>query len=139
MGVTWLMKPLQENIKFMENFINIAGHELKTPLANIKLSFQILKKFKKFDENIVKDIETELTRSVKLINSLLDLASINKSFKKGKINICDVLKDVEESIDLNLVDYQKQCEDFYVNADYNHLYILIKNLLSNAVKHNVKN
>jgi signal transduction histidine kinase len=69
----------------------------------------------------------------------LDLASINKNLKKEKINLCDVLKDVEENIDLNLVDYQKQCEDFYVNADYNHLYILIKNLLSNAVKHNVKN
>jgi len=140
LGIKKLMEPVENNIKFMENFINLAWHELKTPLANIKLSFQILKKLNKLDKNILKDIEKEIHRATNLINSLLNLATTSHKKDSKELNICDIIKEIEKNLNLPKdIKYSKQGECFLIKADPEHIYIFLKNLIANAFKHNIKN
>lgn len=138
--------------KLKDDFINIAAHELRTPiqpilgLSNVLLS-------RKLDpveqDRLLKVIIRNAKRLQRLADSILDVTKIeSKSLKlnKEKINIHDVIIDVvedyrdqiDESDNQQLtyepIVYNNNKEDIIVVADRERLTQVISNLLNNAIK-----
>ncbi len=133
-------KPVEDNFKFMKNFVNNAWHELKTPIANINIASQLLLQNSKYDEELVKDIFNESKNMIKLIDTLLEISTINKSQNKEKINIKKELETILTSFQDQINEKQIQVElnikDFSIFVNKQQFDILIRNLISNAIKYN---
>jgi len=133
-------KPIEENFEFMKNFVNNAWHELKTPIANINIASQLILQNRKYDEELIKDIFNESSNMIKLIDTLLEISTINNFKNKEKIYIKQDLENIVNSFqkqinDKNL-DIEKNIEDFSIYTNKQQFHILIRNLISNAIKYN---
>jgi signal transduction histidine kinase len=142
----------KEADKLKDEFVNIAAHELRTPiqpilgLSNVLLS-------RKLDptehDRLLGVVIRNAKRLQRLADSILDVTRIeSKSFKlnKEKININDVTVDVIEDYRDQIVKsdnqklayepivYDNNKEGIVVEADRERLAQVISNLLSNAVK-----
>jgi signal transduction histidine kinase len=143
----------KEADKLKDEFVNIAAHELRTPiqpilgLSNVLLS-------RKLDptehDRLLGVVIRNAKRLQRLADSILDVTRIeSKSFKlnKEKININDVLVDVIEDYRDQIVKsdnqkrlayesivYENNKEDIIIEADRERLTQVISNLLSNAIK-----
>jgi len=139
-SINFITRPLEENFEFMKNFINNAWHELKTPLANINLSGQILKKTKIYNEETINDIINESNKLWNLIDTLLNLSVLNKKKNKEKIYIKnmidDILKKYENIIVKKWIKIQQQIDINTIYWDKIQLQILFDNLIINAIKYN---
>lgn len=142
-GVKIITKPIEKNYEFMKNFVNNAWHELKTPIANINLSAQILKKEEKIDKEVLNDIINQSSKISKLIDTLLNISILNKQTKKENIDIENIVKDSLDKFDQKIkeknisVNLDIKNNNIYTNKE--QLEILINNLISNAIKYNIKN
>ena len=142
-SVDLISKPVEKNIEFMKNFVNNAWHELKTPLANINLSSQILQKKGKYDKEIINDIIQESWKLSQLIDSLLNLSILNKNKVKQEINletiINDILEKYKKEIEAKKIKINTQISMKSTYGDKHHFLILLKNLITNAIKYNQEN
>ncbi|MGD9127796.1 MAG: HAMP domain-containing sensor histidine kinase [Planctomycetia bacterium] len=127
------------------NFIDSVTHELKSPIASIKLSLQTLSRHKtsieeqaKFQEAMLED----LTRLDQLIDHMLDASRLSKKTELSeleKVDLAPVLQDCCDTIcmryrlDHDLIALKtKTC---YVHARRVDLDVLFRNLIDNAVKY----
>jgi signal transduction histidine kinase len=130
--------------KRQNNFLLIVTHELKTPLAALKLYLQTLQKHNLTEEkkeSIIDGALSENERLVQLIENILNTSRAeNKAFELNK-----------ENIDLSLLSvqlterYQKRYkslqfkievpEGLNLKADPNMLETILVNLLENAIKY----
>lgn len=136
-----ILKPIEENMKTMKYFVKVAGHELKTPLASILSSVQLLSETKVYDEETVHDIENETKKAGELIESLSELSSMSEQTPKEEIYISEILYEVLKYLDSQIKKKRLEVkmeliEDITVCANRYYVFILISNLLSNAVKYN---
>jgi signal transduction histidine kinase len=142
-----------ERLKLHDNmqkeFINIAAHELRTPIQPILSLAQILSNKMKDRTHLelLEIIIKNARRLQKLTEDILDTAKIESqslSLKKEQLNLDDVvataLEDYKEEIEktnskLKLV-YKNNVKNntLVVDADRNRLFQVFNNLLSNAVK-----
>lgn len=138
-------KSMQNNIEFgsrQNNFMLSITHELKSPIAAVKLNLETIKRRKLDEETQVMLIErclNETNRLNDLCNNLL-LASqmeskhFNASFEE--INLKPILEDSaklfmqrsKHTIHTNL-------EDTYTHADPFLVKLVVNNLLENAIKY----
>ncbi len=143
MSIDFISKPVEKNIEFMKNFVNNAWHELKTPLANINLSSQILQKKKKYDEETINDIIQESWKLSQLIDSLLNLSILNKTQIKQEINLKNLIQNIlqknKKQIEAKKITVNTQIDIETIYGDKNHFNILLKNLITNAIKYNKEN
>ena len=138
--------------KMKEEFINIAAHELRTPIQPILgLSDIIYSKVK--DEELHELLEIIIRnakRLQRLTNNLLDITKIESQsllLKKEKFNlnilISEVLKDYvnkqKNQLIVKIVYDFKRKEDIIVEADRDRLVQVIRNLLDNALKFTTHN
>ena len=138
--------------KMKEEFINIAAHELRTPIQPILgLSDIIYSKVK--DEELPELLEIIIRnakRLQRLTNNLLDITKIESQsllLKKEKFNlnilISEVLKDYvnkqKNQLIVKIVYDFKRKEDIIVEADRDRLVQVIRNLLDNALKFTTHN
>lgn len=139
--VNFVLKPVEENIEEMNNFIDNAGHELKTPLAVINSSSSLLKEINTYDPELVKEIIDETSRANDLIWALRSLANISKTKEVEKFFVSEIIKTViewqklkakEKNISVNF----DSVSDFEIKANKNYFFIFISNLVSNAIKYN---
>lgn len=136
-----ILKPIEENMKTMKYFVKVAGHELKTPLASILSSVQLLSETKVYDEEIVQDIQNETKKAGELIGSLGELSSLSEQTPKEEIHISEILYEVLKDMDSPIKEKQLEVkieliDDITVFANRYYIFILISNLLSNSVKYN---
>lgn len=130
--------------KRQNNFLLTVTHELKTPLAALKLYLQTLQKHNLTEEkkeSIIDGALSENERLVQLIENILNTSRAeNKAFELNK-----------ETIDLSLLSaqlterYQKRYKSLqfkidipnglYLKADPNMLETILVNLLENAIKY----
>jgi signal transduction histidine kinase len=136
-----------QNIMQME-FINIAAHELRTPIQPILgLSEILISKVKDTEQlQLLNAIVRNAKRLEQLTNDILDVARIEtNSLKvtKEQFNLSDVIVNVIEDIhttSTHLHNNQKivkmlyEPTNIFVNADKGRIIQVISNLLSNAVK-----
>lgn len=127
-----------------DDFVNMASHELKTPITSMKLYVELLlKKLKKTDEktvSIVSSIKNQTERLQKLVNDLLDVSRLQTgklTFNKERFKL-DVL--VEEIVDVLQAStkhtiLQEKKGSVFVYADRFRIYQVLTNLITNAIKY----
>jgi two-component system OmpR family sensor kinase len=137
------LKPLEDNLESMKNFVNDAGHELKTPISIIHWNLQIIKETKEFDSEAIKESIEEINRLDKLIESLVNLSTINSLKESVNIKPKEEIQYIiekydqiakENDITINL----KSKWDYKLNTNKEYFYIVFSNIISNAIKYNEK-
>jgi signal transduction histidine kinase len=136
-----------QNVMQME-FINIAAHELRTPIQPILgLSEVLISKVKDTEQlQLLNAIVRNAKRLEQLTNDILNVARIEtNSLKvtKEQFNLNDVIENVIEDMrttNIHLCNNEKivrllyEPADIFVNADKGRIIQVISNLLSNAIK-----
>jgi signal transduction histidine kinase len=141
---------LKVHDRMQKEFINVAAHELRTPIMPILGDAQYIER--QFDNDdpriqIEKDQVSSLIRNAKrldrLASDILDVTRIeSKSLKlnKEKFNLKDIV--LSNLVDIKRFEYEGSGfpdikytpKDIIVNADKGRLSQVIANLLSNAIK-----
>ena len=137
-----LFKPVEDNIEEMEDFVHNVGHELKTPLANMKSSLELAKlKWDYTDCSI--DTFSEIEKMNNLIDSLLTLSNLDNK-KMETTFIFPLLEEEIKKYDFKIKEKNIKVSnlknfDTKLNINSEHFKILFSNLLSNAIKYNKDN
>ncbi len=135
--------------KRKDEFINMASHELKTPITNLKVLAQFLEQ--KFTYNkqtesalYLGKMNKQINKLVGLVNDLLDVTKMHAGklkLNKRLFNIDDLIKEVVDEIQsvtithtISLVSETKLA----VLADYDKIAQVVTNLLTNAIKYSPK-
>jgi len=134
------LKPVEDNLRDMQDFIHNAWHELKTPISVIHSNLQLIKTTKVFEEDLVNEWLEEINRLNDLIESLVELSNISSSEKIEKINVETEIKEI-------INDFKVKSEEKNINikfeiqgkkvlsANKQYFYILFSNLIWNAIKY----
>ena len=157
----WKQVALYEQLKVHErmqqDFINIAAHELRTPIQSIVGYIELLQQ----DYNLINDSDRSTQDSLEalgrnairlrnLTNNILETSRIETGtlkLNKERINLNDKIKNVIKDIsNTNLQVGQKGLTiqflndknndgiEYYVNADKSRVFQVLSNLINNAVK-----
>jgi two-component system, OmpR family, sensor histidine kinase VicK len=150
----WIQTELYEQLKvhdkMQKDFINIAAHELRTPIQPILgLTEAVLSKSK--DETQKELLEVVVRNSKRLrslIENILDVTRIENqslNLQKERFNINGIILNILEEYesrdnyrkdDLKIVFTPE--DDFFVDADKGRVMQVIFNLMNNAIKFTLK-
>lgn len=144
---TELYEKLKLHDKMQKEFINVAAHELRTPVQPILgLSEVLLSKKGNIEDyfDLVSAINRNAKRLQHLTEDILDVTRIESHtliLHKEEVDVCEkisnVIDDIKDQISdpgkLRMVFYQPK-NPVYVSADKTRLYQVIANLLNNAIK-----
>ena len=131
--------------KMQREFINIASHEMKTPIQAILSYSQLLQMYPERQKEFTQAINRNSLRLQRLSNDILDVAKIeSRSLKLNKeifdfneviSNIIEDHKSIiaKENYRVKLLFYPSK-ETLLVEADKERIVGVISNLLSNAIK-----
>ena len=147
---TELYQKLKEADKIKDEFINVAAHELRTPIQPILGLADVLRSKQRHgkQENEYLDvIIRNAKRLQKLSEDILDIARIESKslgLKKELFNLREIIltamadsnnqiakKNKDHGLKLQLVAHE---EDIFIQADKARINQVISNLLSNAIK-----
>ncbi|WDF60715.1 ATP-binding protein [Flavobacterium sp. KACC 22758] len=131
------------------NFIATVSHELKTPIASIKLSLQLLENEKTGDMNddqkqLVESIKDDSQRLLKITGELLNLSQLetgNIQLNIGKSNPHEIVKYAVEAVKVQadqkqiqlVIDANENLKN--VKADAEKTGWVLINYLSNAIRY----
>jgi signal transduction histidine kinase len=136
---------LKVHDKMQKEFINVASHEIKTPIQAILTFSQLLQRYPERQNEFTPAISRNSLRLQRLSNDILDVAKIeSRSLKLNKevfdlneviSNIIDDYKTiiVKENYQVKLL-FTPSKEILLVEADKERIAGVISNLLSNAIK-----
>lgn len=131
------------------NFINMASHELKTPITSMKLLLNLLLKRSKEQNNtaifeLVSNLILQTERLQQLASDLLDVSRIQTGklfFMKQEFllneliaEVCDLFRETRQ--DKRIV--VKDTNTLVVSADRFRIYQVLTNLMTNAIKYSDK-
>jgi two-component system, OmpR family, sensor histidine kinase VicK len=138
---------LKETDNMKSEFINIAAHELRTPIQPILGLSQLLQsKISDFKQRELLDaIVRNAKRLQRLTNEILDVSKIEShslNLKKERFNLSDMIYNAlqdannqsENSRKLELFYEPDNNQSIFVEADKERIAQVISNLLNNAVK-----
>src|ERR671924_345352 len=138
-------KKLKESDKIQKDFINVAAHELRTPIQPILGLNEVLQS--KIKDNEQHELIDVISRNAKrlqhLTEDILDVTKIESQslqLQKEKFNLNEVIMSVLADYE-NLIGKIKDVKvslitkgNFFVEADRGRLNQVISNLLDNAIK-----
>src|SRR5690554_6270002 len=127
------------------NFLLAVTHELKSPLASIKLYLQTMLKRSlskeqqgQFISNSLKDIE-RVDYVVENVLIATKLESVRPQFPKDELNLSELIEGVSHLLQINACTSQvieTEIEpDIYIKADRFALTNVVTNLIENAIKY----
>lgn len=132
------------------NFIATISHELKTPIAAIKMGVQLLgnQKFGSLNEQqqeLLKSIDEDGQRLLTITSELLNLSQVESGNIRLNVESCNpeelvytAVKNVEmlaEQKNISIATEIKTEKEDRVTADFDKTVWVINNFLSNAIKH----
>jgi signal transduction histidine kinase len=144
---------LKDAIRYRDDFLSIASHELKTPITSLSLQLQLTERSIDAERNTapspkklaqVLDLSRkQINRLTFLIEDLFDVSRIqtgklNFIFEKIHLSILvrdmvdryvEQLKKTQTSLEIDIE------EDIYIKGDYPRLEQVMDNLISNAIKY----
>jgi signal transduction histidine kinase len=153
LGVVSVFQDITERYKIekeKDDFISIAAHQLRTPLAGIRWMIESLidgdsGELPEEAKETLGQIDENNQRLSILVNDLLDVSRINMGKSKEEIipvNICKMLKEAVETLKglaserKVMIAFGKICAlDLYVKFGPKHLFQALENLISNAIKY----
>ncbi len=148
----WLQTELFDRLKLQDKmqreFINVAAHELRTPIQPIIAITDIIYSRSKEDkekQELLEVIRRNAKRLKRLTDDILDVAKIESQslqIKKELFNLEDVisslvsqhtpnLKEMDNLINLNFIIKEK---NLFIKADKGRITQVVDNLLYNAIK-----
>lgn len=136
-------KSIQKQLVMQTEFINIAAHELRTPIMPILVNIELLEDQLGKDNPEIKIITRNAKRLQHLTENILSVARLeSKSFtlKTEVFNLNDIIAVVikDESVQLSNdnidIVHETDAEDIQVDADRDRIAQVIYNLLHNAIK-----
>ena len=146
----WIQTELYEKLKvhdkMQKEFINIAAHELRTPIQPILgLTEAVLSKAKDESQRELLEVVVRNAKRLRsLIENILDVTRIENqslTLQKEKFNINRMIlnvlegyesRDTRKNDNVKIVFTPK--DDFFVEADKERLMQVISNLMDNAIK-----
>ncbi len=143
-----MTETLQETEKQRRRFVSDASHELKTPLAAIRLLADSITETEDIDpatvREFVADISSEAERLQRTTDKLLNLSRRDDG-ARGEAEAVDVGEQVENTLRLLAplaektgVTLRRDCgEGCVISAPADDVYQIVFNLAENAVKYNV--
>jgi PAS domain S-box-containing protein len=136
--------------KQKDDFISQASHELKTPVSAIKAFSELLEENTgassgaAFSKSILKKLNGQVDRLIKLIHDLLDASTITE----GKMTLHPEPFDINEAIGEQIEPFQRIAGSrrikwepaavSMVHADRDRILQVVTNFVSNAVKYSPK-
>lgn len=139
---------IQEQDTARQDFVSNVSHELKTPLASMKVLSDSLLSQEGMPEELYReflvDITNEIERMTQIINDLLSMVKMNKNNAKmtiSNININELLEQLlkrlrpiaaERNIEMIYESYRPVAAD----VDEVKISIALNNLIENAIKYN---
>jgi signal transduction histidine kinase len=151
LNTTFLIREIRRNEQH-DAFINAVTHELKTPLASIRLYLETLKKRDLEEHKRQEFYDVMLADSDRLLQTVEQVLRAGQSGqRRRKLNLrkvdvgelaseCVTLTRVRHNLDAGAVTFTESVngERPQVKADAEELRVAISNLLDNAVKYSVK-
>ncbi len=146
-----LLEKSNEQLKYKEKaqkeFINIATHELRTPVQSVSGFMEMIETFPTKTAQYVVPLKRNVDRLTNLVEDLLDVIK----FEDGKIRLLKTTFDMNEKIKNVIVDITVNKELFHksdvklvfhetkspvmVYADRVRIFQVLNNLLTNAIKY----
>jgi signal transduction histidine kinase len=141
--------------RLKDEFINIAAHELKTPIQPIVGLCELLRDMEattEKDQEIIEIIIRNSKRLMKFAEDILNVARIESGsfiIKKEKFDIGEMIEDTMKEFEQKIIENKKNVKLSYVfhndnnnkivvDADKNRLHQVICNLLNNALNFTTK-
>lgn len=142
---------IQQREHMKDDFINVAAHEMRTPVQPILGLSELLKSLRHEnklpvtkEEELLDMIISNAKRLLLLQENILDVSRIENKLLKLNKNQCDLVEiistailDAENQIDKNLVELRykpSETNSLLVVADRAKLTQVVSNLLNNAIK-----
>lgn len=133
------LKPVEDNIIEMNDFVHNAWHELKTPISVIHSNLQLMKHLGEYKEDMLLENLNEISRLNNLIEALVTITDIQENGHTEKNNIKEELDYILEEFktdiqNKNITIKHIQNKNFTIQSDKEYLYIFLSNIIKNAVK-----
>lgn len=134
------LKPVEENITEMDDFVHNAGHELKTPISVVSSNLQLMKQLKQTDNiQMIEENIAELSHMDKLIEALVRFTDLSENTKISHNSIWEIVDTIQKDFEWllqekNIIIMMKKTNDFNIKSNRELLYILISNIIKNAIK-----
>lgn len=151
-GIIQLIKSIKKEMDLnrqKKNFLLSVTHELRTPLAAIKLNLQTLNKReldRETQQKLLEKSESEVIRLENIVNNILAVTRLENSAKNLetiRFNISDLIHKQLEAIQVNFginhqfeLDIEKELE---FQGDPNLVALIVSNLVENAIKYSPVN
>ena len=143
-SINSLLARLHKSISLEKEFTAHAAHELKTPLAALKMQAQVAlnEKSKNIQKQQIEKIVSGVNRANHVVSQMLMLAQYEGEvcIKRQELNLSEVINIVAEDLSPFIIKKQIRIEKEYENnllviANKDSIYVLIKNILDNAIRY----
>ena len=142
----YITKPAFESFEKQKAFIEDASHELKTPLAVIMASTDLLEQSKN-KKKYIDNIKQETEKMNKLVCDMLDLSKLDKEQDKSVYRKIDLTKLVYKNIlSFEALAFEKNIkiktvleDNINFSCDEEKISEVVGILLDNAIKHSYEN
>jgi signal transduction histidine kinase len=142
------MQREMELAKHKTNFLSAVTHELKSPLASIRLcteTMQLRDLPVEKRNHYLKSIHQEVLRFENLVNQVLDTAKVDD----GQFSLCpislnlrdellDIIQDMQADFEIRGAQLTMDLETIQAFVDANAFNAMLRNLLANALKYGVQ-
>jgi len=133
------MKPVNQKIKQIEDFVHDTAHELNTPITALSMSVSRALKKKTYDEKILKNISISTKQLFDIYNMLSYLSFETQVHEAPVVDVCRVLEKsvayYKELAQSKHIDIELSCETFSFAIEETKLSMLFGNLINNAIKY----
>jgi signal transduction histidine kinase len=143
-------KDLNESMELQSRFMNVAAHELRTPVTTFSLLLQLTKRsFQKgipVDGSVLDRLLAQSSRLSRLVLDLLDVSRLSRgefNLKKEEIDLNSVVSECLD--DIKLIDDEREInftplnQKLMLNVDKTRIFQVISNLIENAIKYTPEN
>jgi PAS domain S-box-containing protein len=142
-----LYEELRQADRRKDEFLAILAHELRSPLAPIRNSLNILQMSEELSpstESVREIMDRQVTHLVRLVDDLLDVSRITQGkiqLQKTSVDIADVIRCAVESSQPLIDEFNHQLtislppETMLLEGDLLRLAQIVTNLLNNAAKY----
>ncbi len=137
-----ILRPIEESYQKQKEFITNAGHDLKTPLAVITSSLDVLE-LEETENKWIHNIREQTKKLTVLTQNLIQLARMEEAQSKAefqKISLTDCMKEslfsfIPPAEQKGLLFQTTLANDCYIQGDVNSMHQLFDILADNALKY----